>query len=162
MASVRINRAVIRALSIKEAFDSVNQVMYEVAFAAHAQLLSGPYSVGNLAASITRDGPHIGPGRVNGSVGSKLPYAAAVHNGAKVHWIFPKAAPGVVRFSSRRRPQLRFFWRKKGRIVYMPHIPGSPSKVGLSHPGQEGKHYLTEPLRRSARIHGFRVITYDV
>lgn len=162
MATVRINRAVIRALSIREAFEQVNQVMYEVEFGAHAMTLAGPYSVGNLAASIKRDGPHIGPGRVTGSVGSNLPYAASVHNGSKVHWIFPKAERGVIRFGSRRRPQLKFFWRKKGKVVYFPHIPGSPTKIGRSHPGQPGKHYLTEPLRRSARLHGFRVITYDV
>jgi len=162
MATVRIYRAVIRALSIQEAFDQVNQVMYEVAFGAHAMLLGGPYSVGNLAASIQRDGPHIGPGRVTGQVGSNLPYAASVHNGAKVHWIFPKGARGKVRFGDRRRPQLKFFWRKAGRVVYMPHVPGSPTKIGLSHPGQPGKHYLSEPLRRSARLHGFRVIVYDI
>lgn len=162
MARVVLNHAIIRATSIKEAFDLVNQVMYEVSFAAHAQLSSGPYTTGNLAASIRRDGPHIGPGRITGSVGSNLPYASAVHDGAKIHWIFPKGARGVVRFGNRKRPQLHFFWRKRGKFVYLPHIPGSPSKIGRSHPGQSGKHYLTEPLRRSARIHGFRVVTYDL
>jgi len=162
MARVRMHRAIIRAHTEAEAVRMVRQVMYEVAFGARVMTLGGPYGVGNLADSIQVDGPHIRPGRVTGEVGSSLPYAASVHNGAKIHWIFPKASRGVVRFGSRRRPQLRFFWRKAGRVVYMPHIPGSPGKIGRSHPGQPGKHYLSEPLRRSGRIHGFRVIVYDV
>lgn len=162
MARVVLNQAIIRATSIREAFELVNQVMYEVSFAAHAKLLSGPYTTSTLAASIKRDGPHIEAARITGSVGSDLPYAASVHDGAKVHWIFPKGAEGVIRFGSRKRPQLHFFWRKRGKFVFLPHIPGSPTKIGKSHPGQAGKHYLTEPLRRSARIHGFRVVTYDL
>lgn len=162
MATVRMYRALLRAHSQEEGLRLVRQVMYEVSFAAHAMLLGGPYSTGNLAASIEQDGPHVAPGRVFGSVGSRLPYARSVHDGAKVHWIFPKASKGVVRFGSKKRPQLRFFWRKRGKVVYLPHIPGSPSKIGRSHPGQPGKHYLTEPLRRSARIHGFRVVVYDI
>lgn len=155
-------RALLRAHSAREGVRLVRMVMDDVAFGAHAMLLGGPYSVGNLAASIQRDGPHVFPGRVTGTVGSKLKYARAVHDGAKVHWIFPKRSVGVVRFGSRKAPQLRFFWRKRGKIVYLPHIPGSAGKIGRSHPGQPGKHYLTEPLRRSARLHGFRVIVFDI
>jgi hypothetical protein len=162
MARVRMHRVVIRATTQREAFQLVNQVMYEVHAGAFVAAQGGAYSTGNLAASLFRDGPHITPLRITGEVGSNLPYAAAVHNGAKVHWIFPKGAVGRVRFGSRKRPQLKFFWRKAGRVVYMPHIPGSPGKIGRSHPGQKGKHYLTGPLRRSARIHGFRVVVYDV
>lgn len=163
MARVRIYRAILRTTSTRAAFRLVDQVMYEVAFEANARVLGGPYSTGNLALSIKREGPVAFPnGRVEGRVGSDLPYAAAVHDGAKVHWIFPKRARGLVRFGSRKAPQLRFFWRKAGRVVYMPHVPGSLTKVGRSHPGQEGKHYLSEPLRRSGRRHGFRVIVYDV
>lgn len=162
MATVRMYRALIRATTQEHAVATVRQVMYEVQFAARAKLLSGPYTTGNLADSIKTDGPVVVGDRVLGSVGSSLRYAAAVHDGAKVHPIFPKAAKGIYRFGSRRRPQLRFFWRKVGRTVYLPHIPGARHKVGLSHPGQPGKHYLSEPLRRSARLHGFRVITYTV
>lgn len=155
-------RALLRAHSTAHGVRLVREVMREVAFGARLMTLGGSYSVGNLADSIHEDGPHIAPGRVFGEVGSKLKYAKAVHDGAKVHWIFPKRSAGVIRFGSRRKPQLRFFWRKRGKIVYLPHIPGSPNKIGRSHPGQPGKHYLTEPLRRSARIHGFRVIVFDV
>lgn len=162
MARVRMYQALLRAHSREAGIRLVRQVMYEVAFGARAALLVGPYTTGTLAGSIEQDGPHIAPGRVFGTVGSRLPYARAVHDGAKIHWIFPKASPGVIRFGSRKRPQLRFFWRKKGKIVYMPHVPGSPSKIGRSHPGQPGKHYLSEPLRRSGRLHGFRVIVYDI
>jgi hypothetical protein len=161
MATVRINRAQVRVTSARAGVRIVRQVLYEVSFQANLILLRGDYSSGRLASSITIDGPHILPGRVTGTVGSNLPYAAAVHDGAKVHWIFPKSSRAV-RFGSHRRPQLKFYWRKAGRVVYLPHIPGSPSRIGRSHPGQEGKKYLTGPLRDVARRHGMRVITYDV
>lgn len=156
-------RAIIKATSEEQAMDLVRQVMYEVDFGARARLVTGPYTTGNLADSIQRDGPIAMPnGNIMGSIGSSLPYASSVHSGAKVHPIFPKAARGVYRFGDRRRPQLRFFWRRKGRVVFMPHVPGSIHRVGLSHPGQPGKHYLSEPLRAAGRRHGFRVIVYEV
>lgn len=162
MAKVTMHRAIIAATTKREAVRLVRQVMYEVAFQARVMTLGGPYSVGNLADSIEQDGPHVGPKLITGSVGSNLPYAAAVHSGAKIHWIFPKSERGVIRFGSHKRPQLRFFWRKAGQVVYLPHVPGSRAKMGRSHPGQPGKHYLSEPLRRSGRRHGFRVITFDI
>ena len=162
MAKVIMHRALLRAHSQEHGVRLVREVMREVAFGARVMTLGGPYGVGNLADSIEEDGPHIRPGRVTGQVGSRLYYARIAHDGAKIHWIFPKASKGVVRFGSRKRPQLKFFWRKVGHVVFMPHVPGSPRKIGRSHPGQPGKHYLTEPLRRSARLHGFRVIVYDI
>lgn len=162
MALVRMHRVVIRANSQQHAVELLRQTMYEVAFAARLRALAGTYSTGTLADSIERDGPIVTGDRILGSIGSSLRYAAAVHDGAKVHAIFPKSARGVWRFGSRKRPQLRFFWRRVGHVVYMPHVPGSPAKIGRSHPGQEGKHYLTEPLRLVARRHGFHVIVYSV
>jgi hypothetical protein len=155
-------RAIIRATSQREAMATVRQAMYEVAFEARARLLSGPYTTGTLADSIEQNGPVATPGRVFGSVGSNLPYAQVVHDGSPIHQIFPKSAKGIYRFGSRKRPQLRFFWRKRGRVVYLPHIPGSLAKIGRSHPGMAGKKYLSEPLRRIGRRHGFRVIVYDI
>lgn len=159
---VILYKALITAHSIEVAKRLVRQVLYETEFGAKAIARGGPYSVGNLADSIRSDGPHVVPGAVNGTVGSNLSYAKSVHDGAKVHWIFPKAAKGVIRFGSRRRPQLRFFWRRAGRVVYLPHIPGSPGRIGHSHPGVKGKHFLTEPLRNAARRHGFRFVRFDL
>jgi hypothetical protein len=161
MARVRINRVQVRVTGVEAGLKIVRQVMYEVSFSANLILLRGDYSSGRLAASIESDGPHVIGTRVTGSVGSHLPYAASVHDGAKVHWIFPKSSRAV-RFGSHRRPQLKFYWRKAGRVVYLPHIPGSRSRIGRSHPGQPGKKFLTDPLREAARRHGMRVIIYDV
>ena len=162
MARVIIYHALARAHSMEVAKRLVRQVLYETEFGAKIMSAGGPYSVGNLSESIHSDGPNMSGTSVTGTVGSKLPYARAVHDGAKVHWIFPKASKGVIRFGSRRRPQLKFFWRKAGRVVYLPHIPGSVDRIGHSHPGVKAKHYLTEPLRNAARRHGFRFIRLDL
>lgn len=162
MARVILYHAIIRAHSMEVAKRLVRQVLYETEFGAKAMTRGGPYSVGNLADSIHSDGPNASVSSVSGTVGSRLKYAAAVHDGAKVHWIFPKASKGVIRFGSRRRPQLKFFWRRAGKVVFMPHIPGSAARIGHSHPGVKGKHYLTEPLRAAARRHGFRFIRIDL
>lgn len=135
--------------------------MYEVAFGAYVKLLQGQYSTGRLATSIQRIGPVITGDEIHGRVGSTLSYAASVHDGAQVHNIFPKSAVGVFRFGARGRPQLRFFWRRVGKVVYLPHIPGAPSRIGRSHPGiRVGKKYLTEPLRNAARRHNMHYNTF--
>lgn len=159
---VILYHALIRAHSLEVAKRLVRQVLYETEFGAKIIASGGPYSVGNLADSIHSDGPNVSGISVSGRVGSNLNYAKSVHDGAKVHWIFPKAAKGVIRFGNRRRPQLKFFWRRAGRVVYLPHIPGSPGRIGHSHPGVKAKHYLTEPLRNAARRHGFRFIRTDL
>ena len=140
----------------------VRQVLLETEVEAKVTTLAGPYATGRLSASIDHDGPHETATGVRGSVGSGLNYALAVHKGVKVHAIFPKGAQGVYRFGSRRKPQLHFYWRRLGKSVFMPHIPGSPGKIGLSHPGQKGTHYLTDAMRNAARRHRFRAIIYDV
>lgn len=160
--TVRIHRVTAFVRTRELAAKLVTQVMYEVAAGAFAKTIRGPYTTGNLALSIKREGPVHTPLGVSGRVGSDLPYARVAHDGAKVHWIFPKGSQGVVRFGSRRRPMLRFFWRRAGRVVFLPHVPGSPSKVGRSHPGQPGKKYLTEPLRDAARRHGMRYTSVDI
>lgn len=163
MATVRINHAQARVVSIEAGVKLVTQVLYEIEFEAKIMAAGGPYSVGYLSESIDREGPIVTGTTIRGSVGSNLPYAASVHDGAKIHPIFPKAAAHIYRFGTHRRPQLRFFWRRAGRVVFMPQVPGSPTTIGRSHPGiKSGKKYLTEPLRDAARRHRMRVITYDV
>lgn len=161
MATVRINHAQARVQSVEAGVRLVTQVLYEIEFEAKIMAAGGTYSTGNLADSIEREGPTVRGTSIFGSVGSDLPYAASVHDGASIHSIFPKGTAGIFRFGSRQRPQLRFYWRKVGRVVFLPHIPGSPRTIGRSHPGiKSGKKYLTEPLRNAARRHRMRVLTF--
>lgn len=159
MATVRFNHAQIRVQSVKIGVKLVTQVLYEVEFEAKIMAAGGKYSAGFLSESIEREGPTVRGTSIFGSVGSDLPYAASVHDGARIHPIWPKGAPHIYEFSRRTRPQLKFMWR--GEIHYFPHIPGGPRTVPISHPGiKSGKKYLTEPLRNAARRHHMRVITF--
>jgi hypothetical protein len=109
----------------------------------------GPYSRGQaLARSIKTVGPILSADGVHGEVYTDKPYAASVEAGARVHNIFPKAAPNVYRFGDHRRPQLHFVWR--GREVFTPHVPMSPTTIGRSHPGQHGKRFMFKALEKTA------------
>jgi hypothetical protein len=162
MARVIMYKAALQATSREEALRLVGNLMKDVELAAKAIASSGTYSTGRLASSIDRDGPRITGNMITGSVGSDLPYADTVHDGAPIHSIFPKAAPGIWRFGSRRAPQLKFYWRRVGRVVYFPHIPASLNTLGRSHPGFKGKKYLSGPLRVFGRAQGFRVTTLEL
>ncbi len=137
-----------------------DEILTEVQIDARANAAGGVYSRGRLAESIYRSGPRALGSTVVGSVGSRLPYAASVEGGASVHPIFPIGAPHTYRFGAKRRPMLKFTWR--GRTVYMNQIPGGPGTVGRSHPGQRGKHFLTNALVGVALRHGLRVVIYDL
>lgn len=158
----RIYRATLRVHTLRIAVPLVEQIMYEVDFGAQARVATGPYTTGNLASRMFRRGPFVTGKRVSGRVGNNAPYARIVHDGARVHAIFPKGTAGLWRFGDRRRPQLKFFWRKAGGTVYMPHVPGSLNTVGRSHPGQKGKHFLTESLLDVAARRGLKVVVYDI
>ena len=163
MATVRIFRLELGKVNRAAALRLMKIVMTETELEAKRIASRGPYATGRLAASIESDGPHaLGP-TLRGSITAHAPYAKIVHDGAKIHPIFPKGMHAY-RFGpgSRRRPQLKFYWRRAGRTVWLPQIPGSRSTVGRSHPGQEGKNFLTDPLRSAARRHRFKVIIFDV
>lgn len=163
MAKVTIHKFAIRATSVKKAVRLIAEVMRETEAEAKLIVSHGPYVSGALAASIHGDGPHVSGVRVRGSVGSDLPYAASVHDGAEIHAIFPKGMRGVYRFGRfAGRPKLRFFWRRRGRIVFMNQVPGSRAKIGRSHPGQKGKKFLSEPMRAAGRRRGMRIVTFDL
>jgi len=159
-----IHRAVAHAVSQQAALRLVREVTHEVKTGAFRILMTGPYTTGRLALGLedhvtpTADGAR-GEVGINGAL---HPYAASVEGGAKVHWIFPKGARGTIRFGAHEAPMLRFFWRKAGEVVFLPHIPGSPSTVGRSHPGQPGKSYLRKPLVIAAARHGMRVVLFEV
>lgn len=162
MARVVMYRLALEATSKEEAFRLVDRLLDDVTLAAKVLASSGSYSTGALADSIDKDGPRITGNIITGSVGSDLPYADVVHNGSPIHSIFPKAAKGVWRFGSQKAPQLKFYWRRLGRVVYFPHIPASLNTIGRSHPGFEGKKYLSRPLRVLGRAQGFRVTTVEL
>jgi hypothetical protein len=158
MATVRLSKVALRSVSGRLTADLIDRVLDEILFEAYVIARAGPYATGRLAQSLKKTGPRRIGFRVEGSVGTDLPYANAVHDGAKVHAIFPKGAVGIYRFGSRQRPQLKFFWKRVGKTVFFPHIPGAPSRLGRSHPGiAKGKHFLTDPLREVARRYNLRV-----
>jgi hypothetical protein len=160
MARTRVYTAILRVETMAMATKLGEKVLTELQLGAKENATGGPYSRGALAASIYKHGPIAAGTTVTGTVGSRLDYANIVEVGAKIHDIFPKGAPHVYRFGRHRRPMLRFVWR--GKLVYMHQIPGSPTKIGLSHPGQRGKHYIAKALVGVAARNGFRVAIYDI
>jgi hypothetical protein len=163
VAKVRVNFPLAVFASERAAAGFMETVLQEIAAGARAIAATGTYSTGELASSIEIQGPLIVGTQIRGAIGSRLDYALAVHDGAKQHWIFPKGAWGVIRFGSRKRPQLKFYWRREGRVAFFPHIPGGPGRVGLSHPGiRYGKRFLEIPMVAVARRHGLNIKTRDV
>jgi len=162
-AKVRVNFPLAVFASERAASEFMEMILQEIAAGARAIAGTGAYSTGELASSIELQGPLVVGTQIRGAVGSRLNYALAVHDGAKQHWIFPKGAQGVVRFGSRKRPQLKFYWRREGRVAFFPHIPGGRGRVGLSHPGiRYGKRFLAIPMVAVARRHGLNIRTRDV
>jgi|SRR5262245_55968660 len=141
MPYVRIHRYELFVHSHRAAHRLINDIVGDVKVLARARAI-GPYSQhGDLSASIESEVVEL-PDGFGGRVGSRLSYAASVEDGAEVHPIFPRGMEGIYRFGDRRRPQLRFYWRKRGKLVYTPHVPMGPRTLWRSHPGQKGKHYL--------------------
>ena len=127
----------------------LRRVIDDVQDSARIYASHGQYShTKALAASIQSVGPFFTGIGTTGKVFTTLSYAAAVEEGAKVHPIFPKGMAHIYRFGSRLPRQLKFNWH--GRTVYTPHVPMAASTVGLSHPGQEGKHYLRRAAIKAA------------
>ena len=162
MARVFMYKAAMQATSREEALRLVTKLMNSVEISAKIIASTGSYSTGRLADSVDQDGPRITGHMVSGNVGSDLSYADTAHNGSPIHDIVPKSAKGIYRFGSRKAPQLKFYWRKLGRVVYFPHIPASVNTLGHSHPGYKGKKYLSTPLRVFGRAQGFRVTTTGI
>jgi hypothetical protein len=162
-AKVKVYFPLAAFASERAASEFLEVILQEIAAGAKAIAATGTYATGELADSIEIQGPLIRGLQVRGAVGSRKDYALAVHDGAKQHWIFPKGAQGIVRYGSHKRPQLKFYWRRQGRIAFFPHIPGGPGRVGLSHPGiRYGKRFLEIPMVAVARRHGLNVRTRDV
>jgi hypothetical protein len=149
MTRVVIHRVQARRETTQMAFQFTRRVLHEIRFRARANLLSGPYTTGRLARSLEIKGPYVHPGRVTGSVGTDLHYAEAVEKGAGL-W-GPRRSKYLI--YPRRARNLRFYWRRVGRVVTLPYV---------RHPGQRGKGYLEKAAEEIGRRHNMIVIIYDV
>jgi hypothetical protein len=127
----------------------VREVLRQIVFQARLHVAFGPYTTGNLARSLHHTGPFIEFGRVTGSVGSNLNYAAAVEGGAGLYG--PRRSRYLI--VPRRARLLRFYWRKVGRIVALPDV---------RHPGQRGKHYLEQAAQSVARRHNMLIVIHEL
>jgi hypothetical protein len=74
----------------------------------------------------------------SGTVGSKLRYAAAAHNGTKARIIY-----------ARRGKYMKFRWKRKGNVIVW--------REYVKHPAVRGSFFLTRPLSIVAKRHGFAV-----
>jgi hypothetical protein len=125
--------------------------MIEAAAKRMAPLDAGPHRARrgpHLRSTIEASANLVSPTRIHGQVGSPLPYALVVHNGARPHLIV------------RGRKKLRFFWPEKDRPTAREVRMGMLMFFNqVRHPGMRGTPYLTTPLRVIGRARGFRVVT---
>lgn len=103
--------------------------------AAHAILIAPKpggqgqgYATGELAANIRTKGPTIGRRGPEVEIISDTDHSVYVHDGTLPHTIKPRLAP-----------QLIFFWRKAGRIVF---------KDSVRHPGTKANPFLVNALKK--------------
>jgi hypothetical protein len=143
VARIVIHHFKAEAEADEDAFLFVRKVLREIRLNARIRAATGPYVTGRLARSIELKGPFIEAGRVKGSVGSDLPYAAVAEQGARRHMIFPNPP----------RRYLKFYWRRVGRVVHLERV---------RHPGMRGKHYLLSAAQVAAARHNMLLIVYDV
>jgi hypothetical protein len=152
----------------KIAARELRKMTSEIKAIARAEVMDGEYSTGKLASSISATNPRQVGERIESTVHTgNNRYANIVEGGAKIHEIFPKArtrwrksvraayAGGIYRFGDHRAPQLHFFWRKEGKWVFTPHVPMGPGKIGVSHPGMKGKHFMARALYLVGSRHNF-------
>lgn len=120
----------------------LRRALLEMKIEAVTILSRGEYTIppSRLATSLDVT-VHLGAQGIEGSLGSKLKYAASVEAGASPHYILPRPP----------RTRLKFFWRKVGRVVAPPFV---------YHPGQRGKRYLRGPLERIGHRYNMIVFTY--
>lgn len=149
MARVTIHHAKARRESNEEAEKFIRQVLREIQFQARLHIVFGPYTTGRLAGSLRTRGPFMEFGRVVGSVGSDLPYAAAVEGGSGLYG--PRRSKYVIR--PNRAKMLKFYWRRVGRVVVLPKV---------NHPGQRGKDYLLRAAESVSRRHNMLLVIHEV
>jgi hypothetical protein len=137
---IELHRLNIRRVAISSATKLIEKVTTEVQLLAKLDS-RGPYSTGRTAASITKT-VYVAGSTVHGDVRAHTPYAHIAHDGARPHIIRPRRAGG----------KLSFYWRKVGHVVNFPYV---------SHPGMQGKHFLSGPMERVGRRNRFVVFTFN-
>ena len=162
--TTKVHRTQIQVTSSRISTRKLRKITNELEREAKFLASIGPYTTGRLARSIGTTGPTPTGLKVTSTVGSRLSYAGIVERGAGIHPIFPKGAPHIYRFfgpAATRPPQLKFYWRKAGRTVYTPQVPMGPGTIGVSHPGQKGKHFLVKAAGTIAVKYRMRLIVYN-
>lgn len=150
MPRVHIYHERARRQSQAEAEQFVRDRLREIQFQARLHVVLGPYTTGKLALSIKARGPFMQFGRVGGSVGSDLNYAASVEGGAGLYGprrskyrIYPRHPNG----------RLKFYWRRIGKNVRLPSV---------NHPGQKPKHYLLKAAESVARRNNMLLVIHEL
>lgn len=143
MAKLILNQAAVRETSVRLSTPLVDKMIYRTYAGAKRAVpvrKPRPYDkrpTGRLKRSITKQGPIPRSRTVTGRVGSRRPYALAVHEGALPH-----------RIVARRAAYLSFWWTK--------HNVRFAGKA-VNHPGiRKGDPYLWKPLEEAARRYGFK------
>jgi hypothetical protein len=146
MAKVILNKPEVRKTATEAILPSVERTLDQtLALAKRLVPVRKPKPfdrrpAGRLKRSLIKRGPKKLVNRVEGEVGSRLAYAASIHDGAKPHPIF-----------ARRKKNLVFYWQKED-VTFV------GKKV--NHPGvrkRKRKQFLYLPLRVAGLRNGFKV-----
>jgi hypothetical protein len=154
-SSSHINEAQFRIMANRLGGRFIRKVLAEIERDARLIAGTGPYSTGHrvelhprmrpsLAASFYTIGPIPRGLKVDGRVGNRAPHAMIVHNGAGPHMIFARYT---------RSQRLYFYWKRRNIWFEGPYV---------SHPGMQGKHYLTRAGEMAGKRHRFRFVTYGI
>lgn len=128
MAEVRIDRPELNAQVMARLEIFHNAFTRQVVTTAQSL---APVRSGTLKTAIRADASRRrGPWKIDGGVSVNVPYAAAVHEGARPH---------IIR--ARRAPVLSFFWPKVGRQVFFKSV---------NHPGSRPNPFLRNAVHRVA------------
>lgn len=94
-------------------------------------------TTGRLKRSLKKRGPFIKVTKVDGTVGSRLPYASSIEDGAKAHTFGPRFQPDLV-----------FYWEREDVTFVGKRV---------NHPGvRQPSHFLWDSLRAAAFANGFK------
>jgi hypothetical protein len=147
MAKVTIYKQRAKSLALEHALRQTQRLVRAVTVASKARVGEQAFKTGHLYDSIKSE-VRVYSLKVVGKVGSRLPYAMVVHEGAKPHTIAPRLRRGM-----------KFYWPAGvgspplavGRVVCF--------KGKVHHPGMRGRRYLIVPLKQEAPAFGFRVVS---
>lgn len=128
-------------------FRWMRNVAQEVDHLAVEHIVEGAkgYGKGVLETSISHSVTPAGARNLVSHVTSSDPNAMFVHQGVRPHRINPTVP--LRRTVDGATGGLVFYWRRKGRVVRVPHV---------NHPGYEGNPFLTKALSEVLRLRGIK------